>query len=140
MLDASYELAKYVVQTKFEDLPAEVVEGAKLNILDTLGVAALGSRFESAEKLMALADELGGKPESTIIGYAVAGKDIKVIAENTTTGWYKIEFVDVDGKTLTGYIASDAKYFVQDKNTSTEVDTTEATEAGSEAATASESK
>ena len=78
--------------------------------------------------------------ESTIIGYADAGKDIKVIAENTTTGWYKIEFVDVDGKTLTGYIASDAKYFVQDKNAATEVDTTEATEAGSEANTESASK
>lgn len=78
--------------------------------------------------------------ESTIIGYANAGKDIKVIAENTTTGWYKIEFVNADGKTLTGYIASDAKWFVQDKNAATEVDTTGATEAGSEANTESANK
>lgn len=48
---------------------------------------------------------------SAVIGYAEAGKDIKVIAENTTTGWYKIEFVAADRKTTTGYIASDAKYF-----------------------------
>lgn len=48
---------------------------------------------------------------SAVIGYAECTEDIKVIAENTTTGWYKIEFVAADGKTMTGYIASDAKYF-----------------------------
>ena len=48
---------------------------------------------------------------SEIIGYAKAGVEITVIAENTTTGWYKVRFVNYDGETMTGYIASDAKYF-----------------------------
>jgi hypothetical protein len=60
--------------------------------------------------------------ESTIIGHAVAGKDIKVIAENTTSGWYKVEFKNNEGNTATGYIASDAKYF----ETATTETTTEA--------------
>ena len=48
---------------------------------------------------------------SKVIGYAVAGTEITVLAENTTTGWYKVQFVNYDGETMTGYIASDAKYF-----------------------------
>jgi len=48
---------------------------------------------------------------SAVIGYALSGTDIKVIAENTTTEWYKIEFVNADNQTVTGYIASDAKYY-----------------------------
>ena len=67
--------------------------------------------------------------ESTIIGHVAYGEAIKVIAENTDTEWYKIEFVAVDGTTKTGYIASDAKYY--------EADTTETEgEAATEAATA----
>lgn len=48
---------------------------------------------------------------SEIIGYAIAGTEITVIAENTTTGWYKVQFVAYGGETMTGYMASDAKYF-----------------------------
>ena len=48
---------------------------------------------------------------SEIIGYAIAGVEITVLAENTTTGWYKVQFVAYSGETMTGYIASDAKYF-----------------------------
>ena len=48
---------------------------------------------------------------SEIIGYAVAGTEITVLAENTTSGWYKIQFVAYSGETMTGYIAADAKYF-----------------------------
>ena len=48
---------------------------------------------------------------SEIIGYAVAGEEITVIAENTASGWYKVQFVNYSGETMTGYIASDAKYF-----------------------------
>ena len=48
---------------------------------------------------------------SEIIGYAVAGTEITVLAENITTGWYKVQFVAYSGETMIGYIASDAKYF-----------------------------
>jgi len=85
--------------------------------------------------------------ESTVVGYASAGKDIKVIAENVATGWYKIEFVNADEKTVTGYIASDAKYFVtKETNTDTNTGTgatensTDATEDGTDGAGASAGK
>ena len=50
--------------------------------------------------------------EGQIIGHANAGVDINVVAENPTTGWYKILFINFDGEVVYGYIASDAKYFV----------------------------
>ena len=61
--------------------------------------------------------------EGYIVGHAVSGVGIKVVAENTTTEWYKIEFVNADGVKEYGYIASDAKYYETSTNNST---TTEA--------------
>ena len=67
---------------------------------------------------------------SEIIGHADAGVEITVIAENTTTGWYKVQFVHYNGDTMTGYIASDAKYFE-----GAEVESSSASESASESAT-----
>lgn len=67
--------------------------------------------------------------ESTVIGHVSAGVKIKVIAENTVTGWYKIEFVNNENVASIGYIASDAKYFVQpETEASTSVTTEKTTE------------
>ena len=49
---------------------------------------------------------------SAVIGYAQAGENIKVVAENTTSGWYKVEFVAYGSTTPTyGYIKSGADNF-----------------------------
>lgn len=53
-----------------------------------------------------------------VIGDVKNGQDIKVVAENTTTGWYKIEFVKAgETEKSFGYIASDAKYFASETET-----------------------
>lgn len=75
--------------------------------------------------------------ESSVIGHAEAGNDIKVIAENTETGWYKVEFVDANGETAVGYIASNPEYFVEPE---TEATTESATEAETEAASESDTE
>ena len=48
---------------------------------------------------------------STIIGFVDYNEEIKVLAENTELGWYKIEFISYGGEKDVGYIVSDAKYF-----------------------------
>lgn len=54
----------------------------------------------------------------TYLGEVKNGQDIKVVAENTTTGWYKIEFVKAgETEKSFGYIASDAKYFASETET-----------------------
>jgi 2-methylcitrate dehydratase PrpD len=67
-MDASYLFAKNFVDTKFEDLPAEVVEATKKEILDLLGVALGGAGQPGATHVCELVKEWGGKEESSIIG------------------------------------------------------------------------
>jgi 2-methylcitrate dehydratase PrpD len=47
-MDASYLFAKNFVNTKYENLPPEVVEATKKEILDLLGVALGGLQTESS--------------------------------------------------------------------------------------------
>jgi 2-methylcitrate dehydratase PrpD len=67
-MDASYSFAKNFVTTKYEDLPPEVVEATKKEILDLLGVALGGANQPGATHVCALVKEWGGKEESSIIG------------------------------------------------------------------------
>ncbi len=61
-------LSSFVTETKFDDIPVNVVERAKQCILDTIAVALYGSQFESSIIASAVIMETGGKKESTIIG------------------------------------------------------------------------
>ena len=92
--------------------------------------------FVAVEKIVVVNDKTGSLnirnlPSfngSAVIGWALAGEETKVIAENTATGWYKIEFTAYGGETMIGYIKSGADNFVKDeKDTTPETgaDTTE---------------
>lgn len=56
------------MKVQYEDLPREVVEITKKEILDFLGVALAGYDSPGAKELAALLIELGGKEESSAIG------------------------------------------------------------------------
>jgi 2-methylcitrate dehydratase PrpD len=62
------ELAHYITQTKFSDLPEEVVGQTKMCILDWIGAALPGIRQKPARMLLEVVKTSGGNPESTIIG------------------------------------------------------------------------
>lgn len=62
------QLAAYVVNTSFEGLPVHVVESAKMTVLDSI-TCALGGHFTPAGKIIVpVVQELGGSPESSILG------------------------------------------------------------------------
>ena len=67
-MDAAYLFAKNFVNTKYENLPADVVDATKKEILDLLGVALGGANQPGATHVCALVKEWGGKEESSIIG------------------------------------------------------------------------
>jgi uncharacterized protein YgiM (DUF1202 family) len=62
---------------------------------------------------------------SSVIGHAVSGTPITVIAVNTETEWYKVKFVDANGQESVGYIRSLAKFFTEESanNNTTEAGT-----------------
>lgn len=64
-----------------------------------------------------------------IVGYYAADDEIKVLAENTETGYYKVEFTAYGGVTAIGYISNDPDFFVAPAATEA------ATETATEAAT-----
>jgi 2-methylcitrate dehydratase PrpD len=67
-MDAAYSFAKIFAASKYEDLPGEVVDATKKEILDLLGVALGGASQPGATHVCALVQEWGGKEESSIVG------------------------------------------------------------------------
>ncbi len=64
------KLARHIVETKYEDLPPEVIEKTKRHLLDTLGVMLPPSSLErGCQVLEEITREGGGVKESTIIGF-----------------------------------------------------------------------
>lgn len=62
-------LVDYAVDLKYEDLPKEVIEQAKLLTLHTLGVGLASYPTEQGKRAIALAKDMSGeKKEATIIG------------------------------------------------------------------------
>ncbi len=58
-MEVTKALSEYVVNVKYEDLPKDVVEGAKLCFLDWLGVALSGSKEPLTDILFEMAEEEG---------------------------------------------------------------------------------
>lgn len=64
----SQKLGDFVENLGFHDVPKDVVEEAKLHILDTLGVALATYGMDFARIILEVSKSLGGPPESTAIG------------------------------------------------------------------------
>jgi len=62
------ELAKMAVHTCYGSLPEKVIEDTKLHILDTIGCAFRGKQLGEYSRITEIYRELGGKPESSVIG------------------------------------------------------------------------
>lgn len=64
--DTTRTLARWVSALRFEDLPGEIAEAAKLQIVDTLGVAWAGSKAESVDQVRRVIADTGGAPQSRV--------------------------------------------------------------------------
>lgn len=68
-MDKIFTLADHVINTEFDNLPEDVVDKAKLFILDSLGAAIAASHSIGIKELLNLMTGLSGKRESTIFLY-----------------------------------------------------------------------
>jgi 2-methylcitrate dehydratase PrpD len=62
------ELASFVVNTEFNELPQNLVEDTKLLMLDAIGCGIRGHSTENGRISAGMARQLGGTAEATIIG------------------------------------------------------------------------
>ncbi|BBF69944.1 MmgE/PrpD family protein [Sphingomonas bisphenolicum] len=65
--DPAGALARMVADTRYEDLPAGVIDLAKRAILDTLAVTIAGSGWEVSPAIAAQVAEWGGAPQATVL-------------------------------------------------------------------------
>lgn len=68
-MDATYLFAQNFKNIQFEDLPANVVEITKLQVLDYFAVALGGTSQAGVKELVELAVDWGGAPQSHILVY-----------------------------------------------------------------------
>ena len=62
------KLGSFVAETRYDDLPDEVVEQAKLHLLDTIGCGLLGWQINVYRPFLELIKDLDMKKESSVFG------------------------------------------------------------------------
>ncbi len=70
-MNTELELARFVIDTKYQDLPEEVIKATKRDILDTIGVGLGGSSAPGIAQVIEYAKEMGGKESSTILAFGI---------------------------------------------------------------------
>ena len=68
VLEYSRILAEYVVDLRFDSLPVDVVDKAKLHFLDALGNILGAYEMPWSQMVIRLVKQMGGTPQSTVIG------------------------------------------------------------------------
>lgn len=68
-MEIEKQLVEYILHTRYEDLPAEIVELTKGFFLNILGTTIAGARMEGCEALASQVMDWGGKKEATILLY-----------------------------------------------------------------------
>ena len=68
-MSATRTLAQFIADTKFENLPAPVVEAAKIAILDGVANMVAGSVEELADIIGRYVRDSGGAPQASVVGW-----------------------------------------------------------------------
>lgn len=69
----SRALARFITETKYEDIPAEVIEVQKQSVLDAVGITMGANTLgDGCKEMVDICTELaaGGKEEATVIGFS----------------------------------------------------------------------
>ena len=77
-MDISRKLAEFTANTRYEDIPADVIEVEKRSILDNIAIISGGVNGDGCRQFVEFAEEMaaGGKGEATVLGY---GKKLPAI-------------------------------------------------------------
>ena len=67
-MDATEKIARFIVDTGYEDIPREAVEKAKRTALDCLGAALAGVVEPVSQTITGYVTKLGGPPQTSVFG------------------------------------------------------------------------
>jgi 2-methylcitrate dehydratase PrpD len=95
----SKQLAGFISEIKYEDLPKDVVEEVKWRIIDWSGCALAGSISEVGRIAVKFAEEVSGKSLSTVVGYHTRLSPASAAFINGMVS-HSIEMDDVDRASL----------------------------------------
>src|SRR6266511_3899997 len=62
------DLARFAVETRYEDLPDSVIHETKRILMDSIGCAIGALTIDKGKMSVSMAKRLGGRPEATIFG------------------------------------------------------------------------
>ncbi len=62
-------LSDFVYRLEIQDVPKEVIEKAKIHLLDTVGIMLAMHNSEEIARLVKIVKRLGGPPESSVVGH-----------------------------------------------------------------------
>lgn len=83
--ESSRKLAKFIAGLRSEDIPVDVSKKAKQLVLDIIRLSVVGSRLPWGEGTFEVFREIGGKKESTALGFADRLPAIHAAYVNGTT-------------------------------------------------------
>jgi 2-methylcitrate dehydratase PrpD len=70
-MSVATKIADKIVNTRYEDLPADAIHWAKVAVLDTIGVTVAGSVEPLSKIVNEILKEEGGRPDCTVLGLGV---------------------------------------------------------------------
>ncbi len=90
------QLARFICELKFGDIPLSSIEIVKRSLIDSLGCAASGTSAPWAQAIFSLVKDMGGKEESSIWFTGVRGPMV-MVPMATATLMHAYWFDDVHG-------------------------------------------
>lgn len=85
-MSATQTLAQFIVDIRFDQLPAAVVQAAKIAILDGFATMLAGSTQELATIIGAYVQEMGGTPQASVIGWGFKTNPVSAAFANGVFG------------------------------------------------------
>lgn len=85
-MGATEKLVDFIIKTKYEDLPEEAINMAKQCFLDCIGVSLAGCVQPIAKIMESYLKDVGGTPQSSIIGLGIKTSSTNAAFANGTIG------------------------------------------------------
>jgi len=98
-MEVTKAIANYVINLRYNDLPNDVLNWAKLCFLDWLGVTLKGSKERVVDILLQTIEEQGGKAQATILGKSKKTSLLHAALINGTAS-HALDFDDVHLKMM----------------------------------------